>query len=199
MASANTVNTSATASTQRLRMRSQNSLPAMMPIWVNSIEPPLIGKAEEYVFERRFAHMQVEYLAVECSKGFEHGHLGFAPALHRDVVVIGFDGADRQMAQGGPHCVKVLGGDADVEPQRQTHLLAQGLDAADGPDSTLGHDRETVDAFLDLGKDVRSQHHRHPFRPQAAQDYVELADRLRVQEYPQHGRGAGGEVGASRR
>src|SRR5574340_495888 len=154
MASANTVNTSATASTQRLRMRSQNSLPAMMPLLVNSIEPPLIGKAEEYVFERRFAHMQVEYLAVECSKGFEHGHLGFAPALHRDVAVVRFDGADRQMAQGGPHRVKVFCGDADVEPQRQIHPLAQCLDAADGPDSAFGHDREAVDPLLDLGQDV---------------------------------------------
>src|SRR5512139_2684007 len=107
MASANTVNTSATASTQRLRMRSQNSLPAMMPIWVNSIDAPLIGKTEEYVFERRFAHVQVEHSAVECSKGFDHGHLVFTPALYCNVVVAGFDGADRQMTEIGTHRVKV--------------------------------------------------------------------------------------------
>src|SRR5574340_1825312 len=134
MASANTVNTNATASTQRLRMRSQNSSPAMMPIGVSSIGAPLVGKAEEYVFARLLAHVQVEHLAVEHSKGFEHGHLGFAPALHRNVAVVRFDGADRQMAQGGPHRVKVFCGDADVEPQRQIHPLAQCLDAADGPD-----------------------------------------------------------------
>src|SRR5574340_598332 len=134
MASANTVNTNATASTQRLRMRSQNSLPAMMPIGVSSIGAPLVGKAEEYVFE--------------------HGHLGFAPALHRNVAVVRFDGADRQMAQGGPHRVKVFCGDADVEPQRQIHPLAQCLDAAEGPDSAFGHDREAVDPLLDLGQDV---------------------------------------------
>src|SRR5574340_683215 len=181
MASANTVNTSATASTQRLRMRSQNSLPAMMPIWLNSIEPPLIGKTEEYVFERRFAHVQVEHPAAERGKGFEHRHLCFTPALHRNVVVIGFDGADWQMAERGTHRFKVFGGNPDVEPQRQIHLLAQRLDAADGLDSALGHDCKAVDPLLDLGQDVRCQHHRHPFRSEPAQDRIELADRFWIE------------------
>src|SRR5690606_18049449 len=84
--SANTVNTSATASTQRLRMRSQNSLPAMVATCENSMIRLSVREPEEHVFERRLAHREVAHLAIEGGQGGDHRHLGVARTLHRDAA-----------------------------------------------------------------------------------------------------------------
>jgi hypothetical protein len=65
------------------------------------------------------------------------------------------------MAERLAHAGDISRREPDLEPQREIHLLAQRLHGADGLDAPGGHDREAVDAFLDLGEDVRGQHHGH--------------------------------------
>jgi hypothetical protein len=111
----------------------------------------------------------------------EHGHLGFAADTAPKRRHRALRWCDRQVASAVRTVSKCSAGNPHIEPQRQVHLLAQGLHGAHGPDSALGHDGEPVNPLLDLGQDVGGQHHRHAFRSEPTQDRVELADGFGVQ------------------
>src|SRR5574340_204432 len=97
MTSANAVKTAATATTQRLRMRSRNSLAAMRPTCPGSIASRMSVRrvAEKDVFERGLAKLEVEHAFPERGNCLEHRHLQFAAAPDRRPVAAKLDVPDR--------------------------------------------------------------------------------------------------------
>src|SRR3990167_6225559 len=88
MTSANTVKIRLTASTQRLRMRSRNSLAAMVRMGANSMQQSLTGESEKYIFQRRFPYMQILHLRAERGDAGQYLHFQFAGAVHGNAVCI---------------------------------------------------------------------------------------------------------------
>src|SRR3990167_601593 len=130
MTSANTVKIRLTASTQRLRMRSRNSLVAMVRMGANSMQQSLTGESEKYVFQRRFPHMQILHLWPERGDGGQHLHFLFAGAVYGDAVCTGANGQAGKLFQYALYHFHGIGSRFHCDGQWQAHLLAQLLHGA---------------------------------------------------------------------
>src|SRR5665647_2846617 len=105
MTRAKAVKTEVTASTQRLRMRSRNSLAAMMPICLGSMAKVMIFSsriAEKNVLKGRFTDVQIGDPATERCQGLENRHLGFALAMHGGPLAIHIDLGALQRGDDAP-------------------------------------------------------------------------------------------------